>query len=100
MDFGARKTAPVGETAIIKETTTAAFAKDVLEASRRVPVLVDFWADWCNPCKQLTPVLEKVVKAAKGKIKLVKLNTDKHPAIPGQLGIQSLPTVFAFVNGQ
>src|SRR5262249_13461923 len=56
--------------------------------------------DWCNLCKQLTPVLEKVIKAAKGKVKLVKLNTDKHPAIPGQLGIQSLPTVFALVNGQ
>src|SRR5258705_7762006 len=84
----------------VKDTTTQTFVKDVIEESKRQPVLVDFWADWCNPCKQLTPVLEKVVKAAKGKIKLVKLNTDKHPAIAGQLGIQSLPTVFAFVNGQ
>ena len=89
--------APAG---VVKDTTTQTFVKDVIEESKRQPVLVDFWAEWCGPCKQLTPVLEKVVKAAKGKVKLVKLNTDKHPAIPGQLGIQSLPTVFAFVNGQ
>jgi putative thioredoxin len=63
-------------------------------------VLVDFWAEWCGPCKQLTPILEKVVKAAKGKVKLVKMDIDKHPGIPGQLGIQSIPAVFAFVNGQ
>jgi putative thioredoxin len=61
---------------------------------------VDFWAEWCGPCKQLAPVLEKVVRAAKGKVKLVKMDIDKHPAIPGQLGIQSIPAVFAFVNGQ
>src|SRR5215468_726660 len=93
-------TTSAADDGLIKDTTTQTFMKDVIEESKRQPVLVDFWADWCNPCKQLTPVLEKVVKAAKGKIKLVKLNTDKHPAIPGQLGIQSLPTVFAFVNGQ
>jgi putative thioredoxin len=92
--------APAATDGLIKDTTTQTFVKDVIEESRRQPVLVDFWADWCGPCKQLTPLLEKVVKAAKGKVKLVKLNTDKHPAIPGQLGIQSLPTVFAFVNGQ
>jgi putative thioredoxin len=63
-------------------------------------VLVDFWAEWCGPCKQLAPVLEKVVKSAKGKVKLVKMDIDKHPQIPGQLGIQSIPAVFAFVNGQ
>jgi putative thioredoxin len=63
-------------------------------------VLVDFWAPWCGPCKQLTPILEKVVKAAKGKVKLVKMNIDEHPAIPGQLGIQSIPAVIAFANGQ
>ena len=74
--------------------------KDVIEESKRQPVLVDFWAEWCGPCKQLTPVLEKVVKAAKGKVKLVKMDIDKHPSIPGQLGIQSIPAVFAFVNGQ
>jgi putative thioredoxin len=93
-------TAAAATDGLIKDTTTQTFVKDVIEESRRQPVLVDFWADWCGPCKQLTPILEKVVKAAKGKVKLVKLNTDKHPAIPGQLGIQSLPTVFAFVNGQ
>jgi putative thioredoxin len=63
-------------------------------------VLVDFWAPWCGPCKQLTPVLEKTVKAAKGKVKLVKMNIDDHPAIPGQMGIQSIPAVIAFSNGQ
>jgi putative thioredoxin len=85
---------------VIKDTTTQAFVKDVIEESRRQPVLVDFWAPWCGPCKQLTPVLEKVVRAAKGKLKLVKMNIDEHPAIPGQMGIQSIPAVIAFVNGQ
>ena len=84
----------------IKDTTTQAFVKDVIEESRRQPVLVDFWAPWCGPCKQLTPVLEKVVRAAKGKLKLVKMNIDEHPSIPGQMGIQSSPAVIAFVNGQ
>ena len=85
---------------LVKETTTQGFVKDVIEESKRQPVLVDFWAEWCGPCKQLTPVLEKVVKAAKGKIKLAKMDIDKHPAIPGQMGIQSIPAVIAFVNGQ
>src|ERR1700756_5262953 len=84
----------------IKEATTQSFIKDVIEESRRQPVLVDFWAPWCGPCKQLTPVLEKVVRGAKGKLKLVKMNIDDHPAIPGQMGIQSIPAVIAFVNGQ
>ena len=90
--------APVGD--LIKETTTQGFMKDVIEESKRQPVLIDFWAPWCGPCKQLTPILEKVVKAAKGKVKLVKMNIDDHPAIPGQMGIQSIPAVIAFVNGQ
>jgi putative thioredoxin len=85
---------------LIKDTTTQTFMKDVIEESKRQPVLVDFWAPWCGPCKQLTPIIEKVVKAAKGKVKLVKMNIDDHPAIPGQLGIQSIPAVIAFVNGQ
>ena len=85
---------------LIKDTTTQAFVKDVIEESRRQPVLVDFWAPWCGPCKQLTPIIEKVIKAAKGKAKLVKMNIDDHPAIPGQMGIQSIPAVIAFVNGQ
>jgi putative thioredoxin len=84
----------------IKETTTQTFVKDVIEESKKQPVLIDFWAPWCGPCKQLTPILEKVVKAAKGKVKLVKMNIDEHPAIPGQMGIQSIPAVIAFVNGQ
>ena len=85
---------------LIKDTTTQTFMKDVIEELKRQPVLVDFWAEWCGPCKQLTPVLEKVIKAAKGKVKLVKMDIDKHPAVAGQLGIQSIPAVFAFVNGQ
>jgi putative thioredoxin len=85
---------------LVKETTTKTFVKDVIEESKRQPVLVDFWAPWCGPCKQLTPILEKAVKAAKGKVKLVKMNIDEHPAIPGQMGIQSIPAVIAFVNGQ
>ena len=86
--------------AVVKDTTTQTFVKDVIEESKRQPVLVDFWAPWCGPCKQLGPVLEKAVKAAKGKVKLVKMNIDDHPAIPGQMGIQSIPAVIAFVNGQ
>jgi len=85
---------------LVKDTTTQAFVKDVIEESRRQPVLVDFWAPWCGPCRQLTPVLEKVIRGAKGKARLVKMNIDDHPAIPGQLGIQSIPAVIAFVNGQ
>jgi putative thioredoxin len=85
---------------LIKDTTTQAFRRDVIEESRRQPVLVDFWAPWCGPCKQLTPVLEKAVRAAKGAAKLVKMNIDEHPAIATQLGIQSIPAVIAFVNGQ
>src|SRR5437762_484337 len=74
--------------------------KDVIEESKRQPVLIDFWAPWCGPCRQLTPILEKSVRAAKGRVKLVKMNIDEHPAIPGQMGIQSIPAVIAFVNGQ
>jgi putative thioredoxin len=89
---------------VIADTTTQSFVKDVIEESKRRPVLVDFWAPWCGPCKQLTPVLEKVAKAAKGKLKLVKMNIDEHPPIfqqlAQQMGIQSIPAVLAFVNGQ
>ena len=84
----------------IKDTTTATFMADVIEESKHQPVLVDFWAPWCGPCKQLTPVLEKAVRAAKGKVKLAKMDIDKNPEIPGQMGIQSIPAVIAFVNGQ
>jgi putative thioredoxin len=89
-----------GADGLVKETTTQTFVKDVIEESKRQPVLIDFWAPWCGPCKQLTPILEKAVRAAKGKVKLVKMNIDEHPAIPGQMGIQSIPAVIAFVNGQ
>jgi len=85
---------------LIKNTTTKDFMRDVVEASRDVPVLVDFWAPWCGPCRQLTPTLEKAVRAAKGAIKLVKLNIDEHPQIPGQMGVQSIPAVFAFQDGK
>jgi putative thioredoxin len=93
-------TAAAATDTAIKEATTQSFVKDVIEESRRQPVLVDFWAPWCGPCKQLTPILEKVVRGAKGKLKLVKMNIDEHPSIPGQMGIQSIPAVIAFVNGQ
>jgi putative thioredoxin len=92
--------APQAAPDLIKETTTQTFVKDVIEESKQQPVLIDFWAPWCGPCRQLTPILEKVVHAAKGKVKLVKMNIDEHPAIPGQMGIQSIPAVIAFVNGQ
>jgi len=85
---------------LIKDTTTQTFVKDVIEESKRQPVLIDFWAPWCGPCKQLTPILEKAVRAAKGKVKLVKMNIDDHPSIPGQMGIQSIPAVIAFVDGR
>ena len=90
--------APVDDA--VKDTTTQTFMKDVIEESRRQPVLVDFWAPWCGPCKQLTPVIEKAVRAAKGTVKLVKMNIDEHPTLPGQMGIKSIPAVIAFVNGQ
>jgi putative thioredoxin len=92
--------AAAGADGLIKDTTTQTFVKDVIEESKRQPVLVDFWAPWCGPCKQLTPILEKAVRGAKGKVKLVKMDIDQHPAISGQLGIQSIPAVIAFVNGQ
>src|SRR6201993_441596 len=92
--------APQAASDLIKETTTQTFVKDVIEESKRQPVLIDFWAPWCGPCKQLTPILEKAVRAAKGKVKLVKMNIDEHPSIPAQMGIQSIPAVIAFVNGQ
>ncbi len=85
---------------LIKDTTTQDFVRDVVEASRQVPVLVDFWAPWCGPCRQLTPLLEAAVKAAKGAVKLVKLNIDEHPEIPSQMGVQSIPAVFAFQDGR
>lgn len=106
--FGAAMTASASMTAkpaesagdLVKDTTTAAFRKDVIDESQRQPVLVDFWAPWCGPCKQLAPAIEKVVREAGGKVKLVKMNIDEHPDIAGQLGIQSIPAVIAFQKGQ
>lgn len=89
-----------GGSAFIKDTRLESFAKDVIEASMRVPVLVDFWAPWCGPCKQLQPILEKLVNQANGKILLCKVNIDEEPEIAQQLRIQSVPTVYAFVSGQ
>jgi putative thioredoxin len=84
----------------VKDVTSASFKADVLLASTKQPVLVDFWAPWCGPCKQLAPVLEKAVADAGGKVTLVKMNIDEHPQIAGQLGIQSIPAVIAFDRGQ
>lgn len=94
--------APTGgaASAHIKDTSLETFAADVIEASREVPVIVDFWAPWCGPCKQLTPALEKAVNDAKGAVKLVKVNIDDNPEIAQQLRIQSIPTVYAFRDGQ
>ena len=106
MEFQQKKpAAPAGAPAVgisdvIKESSTAAFAKDVLETSRTMPVLVDFWAPWCGPCKQLTPIIEKVVKSYAGKVRLVKINIDEHPAVASQLRMQSIPTVYAFRDGR
>lgn len=84
----------------VKDISTQEFMTEVIEASKTQPVLVDFWATWCGPCKQLAPELESAVAATRGKVKLVKMDTDKYPEVPGQMGIQSLPTVVAFVDGR
>ncbi|MEJ5022319.1 thioredoxin [Ochrobactrum vermis] len=99
VSFGSAPAA-AGGADLVKDTTTASFQADVITESRNQPVLVDFWAPWCGPCKQLTPIIEKAVRDAAGAVKLVKMNIDEHPAIAGQLGIQSIPAVIAFVNGQ
>lgn len=93
-------TGPKPASDLIKDGSDAGFMADVIEASRDVPVIVDFWATWCGPCKTLGPILEKAVTAAKGAVKLVKIDTDKNPAVAGQLRVQSIPTVYAFFQGR
>jgi putative thioredoxin len=94
------QTALTSPSDLIKDGSDAGFAADVLEESRRQPVIVDFWATWCGPCRQVGPALEKAVLAAKGAVKLVKIDIDKHPRVAGQLGVQSIPTVYGFVDGR
>ena len=85
---------------LVKDSNTQNFVRDVIEASRQVPVIVDFWAPWCGPCKQLGPALEKVVRQANGKVRMVKINVDENQQLAAQMRIQSIPAVYAFVNGQ
>lgn len=99
LEFGQKdQAAPAGD--IIKDATAATFMADVVEASQTVPVIVDFWAPWCGPCKQLTPALEQAVTAARGKVRLVKVDVDQNQQIAAQLRVQSIPTVYAFWKGQ
>ncbi len=96
--LGGNGAAPAAD--LIKDTTEAEFMADVVQASQEVPVIVDFWAPWCGPCKTLGPMLEEAVTAAKGAVRMVKVNVDQAQSIAGQLQIQSIPTVYAFYKGQ
>ena len=103
MTFGGQNTGngsgtPAGD--LVKDSNTQNFMRDVIEASRQVPVIVDFWAPWCGPCKQLGPALEKVVRQAGGRVRMVKINVDENQQLSQQMRIQSIPAVYAFVNGQ
>src|SRR5687768_7477937 len=98
--IGSPGPAPAAPQGLVKESNTKNFMADVIEASRTTPVLVDFWAPWCGPCKQLGPMLEKIVNEQRGAIRLVKINVDENQQLAAQMRIQSIPAVFAFVNGQ
>jgi len=100
MDILGANTPQGGVGDLVKDSTDQAFMADVIEASQDVPVLVDFWAPWCGPCKTLGPIIEKAVTAQAGKVKLVKINIDDNPGVAGQLGVRSIPAVFAFNKGQ
>ena len=99
LEFGQKPAAPAGGD-LVRDVSEAEFMTEVIEASREVPVIVDFWAPWCGPCKTLGPALEAAVTAAKGKVRLVKIDVDQNQMIAAQLRVQSIPAVFGFVNGQ
>jgi putative thioredoxin len=100
LEMGQTGTAPANDGALVKEISEATFMEDVIEASKEVPVIVDFWAPWCGPCRTLGPALEAAVNAAGGKVKMVKINVDENQQVAGQLRVQSIPTVYAFHDGQ
>ncbi|GKY86269.1 thioredoxin [Sinisalibacter aestuarii] len=100
LEMGQPAAAPAGDDTLVKEITEATFMEDVVEASKEVPVIVDFWAPWCGPCRTLGPALESAVQAAGGKVKMVKINVDENQQVAAQLRIQSIPTVYAFFDGQ